>query len=97
MCLIVGPKNAGKASLVRIMAYLGGRVLTVLSLNCGTDVGDLLGGFEQLEWKRKIEVRKKTFFRASVSAAINVNVFVRTRKVKACVSRIVRGSAGLYF
>lgn len=54
MCLLVGPSGAGKTALVRTLALLCGEPLVELSLNSGTDTSDLLGGFEQVDVKRKI-------------------------------------------
>ena len=46
----------GKTSLARTAAQLAGRQLTEIALTGGTDTADLLGGFEQLEPKRKVQV-----------------------------------------
>lgn len=57
MGLVVGPAGAGKTALIRTLAELAGRDLTELSLTEGTDTSDLLGGFEQLEPMRRVQVR----------------------------------------
>lgn len=57
MCILVGASGSGKTSIARTAAQLAGRQLTELALTGGTDTADLLGGFEQLEPKRKVQVR----------------------------------------
>ena len=56
MCILAGSAGVGKTSLVRTAAQLAGRKLTEIALTGGTDTADLLGGFEQLEPKRKVQV-----------------------------------------
>lgn len=56
MCILVGGAAVGKTSLARTAALLAGRQLTEITLTGGTDTADLLGGFEQLEPKRKVQV-----------------------------------------
>ena len=56
MCILVGGAGVGKTSLARTAAQLAGRQLTEIALTGGTDTADLLGGFEQLEPKRKVQV-----------------------------------------
>lgn len=56
MCILVGGAAVGKTSLARTAAQLAGRQLTEIALTGGTDTADLLGGFEQLEPKRKVQV-----------------------------------------
>ena len=48
--------RAGKTSLVRLAAALAGQPLVELALSAGTDTADLLGGFEQLEPLRRVQV-----------------------------------------
>lgn len=47
---------AGKTSLARTVAGLAGQELVGLALHGGTDTSDLLGGFEQLEPSRRLQV-----------------------------------------
>ena len=56
MCILVGGAAVGKTSLARTAAQLAGQQLTEIALTGGTDTADLLGGFEQLEPKRKVQV-----------------------------------------
>lgn len=56
MCILVGGPGVGKTSIARTAAQLAGRQLTEIALTGGTDTADLLGGFEQLEPKRKVQV-----------------------------------------
>ncbi len=58
MCILVGGPGVGKTSLARTTAQLAGSKLTEIALTGGTDTADLLGGFEQLEPKRKVQVSK---------------------------------------
>lgn len=55
MCLLVGPAAGGKTAVVRSLAALAGQPLLELSLTSGTDTGDLLGGFEQVEPARRVQ------------------------------------------
>ena len=48
--------SAGKTSVARALAGLAGQELVELALNGGTDTSDLLGGFEQLEPSRRLQV-----------------------------------------
>ena len=48
---------AGKTSLVRCMALLCNQPLVEVALTAGSDTSDILGGFEQLEPRRKVQVR----------------------------------------
>ena len=52
--------GAGKTSLVRLAAALAGQPLVELALSGGTDTADLLGGFEQLEPLRRVQVPAPT-------------------------------------
>ena len=56
MCILVGPSGVGKTSVARTAAQLAGQQLTEIALTGGTDTADLLGGFEQMEPKRKVQV-----------------------------------------
>ena len=56
MPILVGPTASGKTSLVRLAAQLAGKLLFEVVLTSGTDTSDLLGGFEQLEPSRKLQV-----------------------------------------
>ncbi|KAL0049173.1 hypothetical protein WJX82_008148 [Trebouxia sp. C0006] len=55
MCILVGGPGVGKTSLARTAAQLANRKLTEIALTGGTDTADLLGGFEQLEPKRRVQ------------------------------------------
>ena len=48
---------AGKTSIVRCLAALCGQLLVEVALTAGTDTSDILGGFEQLEPRRRIQAR----------------------------------------
>lgn len=57
MCLLVGPASSGKTAIIRNLSLMCGCNLIELPLTSGTDTSDLLGGFEQVEPQRKIQVR----------------------------------------
>ena len=71
MCLLVGPAASGKTAAVRSLAQLCGQPLLELSLTSGTDTSDLLGGFEQVEPARKVQVRVPLPDAACASASAN--------------------------
>lgn len=47
---------AGKTSLAQAVAGLAGQELVEVALTSSTDTSDLLGGFEQLEPRRQLQV-----------------------------------------
>lgn len=49
--------TAGKTAVARTVAGLAGQELVEMALSGGTDTSDLLGGFEQLEPRRRLQVR----------------------------------------
>ena len=49
--------------MARALAALAGRDLVELALTPGTDTSDLLGGFEQLDPRRRLQVGPETLFR----------------------------------
>ena len=53
-CILTGASQAGKTSLVEVLATLAGRALVTLSLASSTDTIDLLGGFEQTDVGRSL-------------------------------------------
>ena len=48
LVLVVGSPGSGKSALVQQLAVLTGRKLRTISLTPQMDVGELLGGFEQV-------------------------------------------------
>lgn len=54
--------NVGKTSLVRSLALLCNQPLVEVALTSGSDTSDLLGGFEQVEPRRRIEVNWLSLF-----------------------------------
>ena len=48
---------AGKTSIVRALALLCNQPLVELALTAGSDTSDILGGFEQIEAARRIQVQ----------------------------------------
>lgn len=47
---------AGKTSIVRALALLCNQQLVEVALTAGSDTSDILGGFEQIEPARKLQV-----------------------------------------
>ncbi|XP_055945739.1 midasin-like isoform X2 [Argiope bruennichi] len=56
MPILVGSSGSGKSSLVRLLAELCGQRLQILSVNSEMDTMELLGGFEQVDLNRKLEL-----------------------------------------
>ena len=51
-----GKHFAGKTSIVRALALLCNQQLVEVALTAGSDTSDILGGFEQVEPARKLQV-----------------------------------------
>ncbi|KAL1966096.1 hypothetical protein VTN77DRAFT_4844 [Rasamsonia byssochlamydoides] len=52
--ILVGPSGCGKTTTLRKLAALNGAQLVELALSADTDTMDLIGGFEQIDHRRKI-------------------------------------------
>ncbi|KAH1602103.1 hypothetical protein KXX34_002192 [Aspergillus fumigatus] len=52
--ILVGPSGCGKTTLIRKLAALNGADLVELALSADTDTMDLIGGFEQIDYKREV-------------------------------------------
>ena len=52
MALLVGETGAGKTCLVKLLARLTGKRLLTLTVNSDMDVTELLGGFQQVDYKQ---------------------------------------------
>lgn len=55
LSIIVGDENLGKSSLITNLATLVGMEVIEIQLHQGTDISDLLGGFEQIDTHRQIQ------------------------------------------
>ncbi|XP_075233650.1 midasin [Lycorma delicatula] len=55
MAILIGAKGTGKTSVVRLLAQLCGQKLQVLAVNSAMDTSDIVGGFEQADWERRLE------------------------------------------
>ncbi|PWY89383.1 midasin [Aspergillus sclerotioniger CBS 115572] len=52
--ILVGPSGCGKTTLIRKLAALNGASLVELALSADTDTMDLIGGFEQIDYRREL-------------------------------------------
>ncbi|RAH66637.1 AAA family ATPase midasin [Aspergillus aculeatinus CBS 121060] len=52
--ILVGSSGCGKTTLIRKLAALNGASLVELALSADTDTMDLVGGFEQIDYKREV-------------------------------------------
>ncbi|CAD5111280.1 DgyrCDS602 [Dimorphilus gyrociliatus] len=58
MIMLVGSSGCGKTSIVKTMAALAGRNLSILNINANMDTIELLGGFEQADvWRLVHEIQ----------------------------------------
>jgi midasin len=55
-CILSGPSGSGKSILLQQMAAMAGRSLTVFPLNADIDTIDLVGGFEQSDPLREVNL-----------------------------------------
>ncbi|KAA8650735.1 AAA family ATPase midasin [Aspergillus tanneri] len=52
--ILVGSSGCGKTTLIRKLAAVNGASLVELALSADTDTMDLIGGFEQIDYKREV-------------------------------------------
>ncbi|KAB8209997.1 hypothetical protein BDV34DRAFT_209809 [Aspergillus parasiticus] len=52
--ILVGPSGCGKTTLIRKLAAVNGASLVELALSADTDTMDLIGGFEQIDYRREV-------------------------------------------
>ncbi|RMJ23781.1 hypothetical protein PHISP_05349 [Aspergillus sp. HF37] len=52
--ILVGSAGCGKTTIIRKLAALSGANLVELALSADTDTMDLIGGFEQIDYKREV-------------------------------------------
>ncbi|KAF7620547.1 putative midasin [Aspergillus flavus] len=52
--ILVGPSGCGKTTLIRKLAAVNGASLIELALSADTDTMDLIGGFEQIDYRREV-------------------------------------------
>ncbi|KAL2004280.1 hypothetical protein VTN02DRAFT_4005 [Thermoascus thermophilus] len=52
--ILVGPAGCGKTTVLRKLAAVSGAHLVELALSADTDTMDLVGGFEQIDYRRQI-------------------------------------------
>lgn len=52
--ILVGPAGCGKTTVLRKLAAISGAQLVELALSADTDTMDLIGGFEQIDYRRQV-------------------------------------------
>ena len=77
--LISGASGTGKSALIATAAALTGRHVEKISMTASTDIADLIGGYEQVDYNRHLR-----------QALQDVYAFFRT-----CVNEIVESKASL--
>lgn len=55
-CILTGPSGSGKTALLQHVAAVAGKELVVFSLNADIDAMDLIGGFEQSDPMREVNM-----------------------------------------
>ncbi|KAI5928416.1 hypothetical protein F4810DRAFT_705356 [Camillea tinctor] len=55
-CILVGPSGSGKSTLLQHIAALTGKSLVTFSMNADIDTMDLVGGFEQSDPRREVNI-----------------------------------------
>lgn len=58
-CILVGPSGSGKSMLLQHVAALAGKRLVTFPMNADIDTMDLVGGFEQSDPLRKVNIALK--------------------------------------
>ncbi|KAI1811252.1 midasin [Poronia punctata] len=58
-CILVGPSGSGKSALLHQVAALAGKTLVTFPMNADIDTMDLIGGFEQSDPLREVNVTIK--------------------------------------
>ncbi|GBP23274.1 Midasin [Eumeta japonica] len=56
LSILVGSTSTGKSSIIQILADLTGNELHVVPVTSALDISDLLGGFEQVDYNRHLEI-----------------------------------------
>jgi midasin len=61
--ILVGPSGCGKTTTIRTLASIQGAELVELALSADTDTMDLIGGFEQIDYRRQTQALAKDVVR----------------------------------
>ncbi|KAJ3574669.1 hypothetical protein NPX13_g4291 [Xylaria arbuscula] len=72
-CILVGPSGSGKSALLQQIAAQAGRSLVTFPMNADIDTMDLIGGFEQLDPLRAVNValrKLKSTLRSSILTTV---------------------------
>jgi len=56
LAILIGSSGTGKTSMVKLLAQLTGNHLEIMSMNSAIDTTELLGGFEQADLNRHLEM-----------------------------------------
>lgn len=62
-CILVGPSGCGKSALLQQIAAQAGKSLVTFPMNADIDIMDLIGGFEQFDPLREVNVALKQLSR----------------------------------
>lgn len=76
-CILVGPSGCGKSALLQQIAALAGKSLVTFPMNADVDTMDLIGGFEQSDPLREVNIamrRLKSALKLSTLSALPQSV-----------------------
>jgi midasin len=71
--ILVGPSGCGKTATIRTLASIQGAELVELALSADTDTMDLIGGFEQIDYRRQTQSLSRdvvTFLHRQIMSAV---------------------------
>ncbi|ORY69584.1 uncharacterized protein BCR38DRAFT_480765 [Pseudomassariella vexata] len=71
-CIIAGPSGSGKSALLEHVASLLGRSLVIFPMNADIDTMDLVGGFEQHDPLREVNVSLQELLEALQRSAVGI-------------------------
>ncbi|KAI0526336.1 hypothetical protein F5B22DRAFT_153601 [Xylaria bambusicola] len=71
-CILVGPSGCGKSTLLQHMASQAGKSLVTFPMNADIDAMDLIGGFEQLDPLRAVNVAMRKLKSTLISSILDI-------------------------
>ncbi|KAF2965830.1 hypothetical protein GQX73_g7732 [Xylaria multiplex] len=71
-CILVGPSGCGKSTLLRQIAAQAGKSLVTFPMNADIDATDLIGGFEQSDPSREVNVAMRQLKLALESSTLSM-------------------------